>query len=99
MGRRSPTISWNHVAFENKRFYICALVIIILHGLGGVVHAGNVPDFRKGKWFARPLSLWLGGFVPVHIERDRPGIRLLMEHRRDARATGEPLGCLTAARN
>ena len=61
------------MAFENKRFYICALVIIILHGLGGVVHAGNVPDFRKGKWLARPLSLWLGDLFRSTLNVIAPG--------------------------
>ena len=54
---------WIDVAFEKDWFYVCVLIIGILYGFGGLVHAGNILGFGEQKWLDSPLSWRLGDII------------------------------------
>ena len=53
-------MSWIAEAFQRNWFYVGALVIGVIYGLGGVEHLGNILGFGEMEWSEAPLSRKLG---------------------------------------
>ena len=56
-------MDWLAVAFEKTWFYVAALVVGAVYGLGGIVHVANILGFGERKWSDAPLSWKIGDIV------------------------------------
>ena len=68
----SNHMEWIAEAFERKWFYIGAIIVSSLYGLGGLIHIGNVVGFGEMKWIDSPTSwrvgdLWWGTLDMVAV--------------------------------
>ena len=51
---------WIAEAFQKTWFYVGALLVGVLYGLGGVVHVGNMLGFGEVAWTEAPMAWRVG---------------------------------------
>lgn len=53
-------MQWIAEAFQRNWFYMVAMIIGVIYGLGGVVHIGNILGFGELEWSEAPVSWKIG---------------------------------------
>ena len=56
-------MQWIAEAFQRNWFYVGALIIGVIYGIGGVVHIGNILEFGEVKWIEAPVSWKVGDIL------------------------------------
>ncbi|MDA7978135.1 MAG: hypothetical protein MPJ50_05120 [Pirellulales bacterium] len=53
-------MNWIAIAFETTWFYVLAIVVAAIYGLGGLVHVANMVGLGEVKWRDAPLAWKVG---------------------------------------